>query len=184
MHKDRSILTIFAALAVFFILLPFVLTFSEALTSLMQSTPIYLFIQNHIVPYEVKIVASVLTLFKLPVTWQQNGLNINGKFLEVTWNCLGWQSLLFIFISFIVGFQGAYTRLSIFEAGLIGICGTFILNISRIIIVSLLGAYFQPLFAILFHNYLAAVITILWLFVFWWFSFEFVLEEKSNDTGS
>lgn len=179
--KDRSFITIFAGLAVFFIILPVVMTFSEVMTKVLQSTPIYIFIADHIVPYEVKIVASLLTIFKVPVEYQKNGLNINGKFLQVTWNCIGWQSLLFVLVSFIVGLQGNFKKLAVFEAISIGIMGTFILNIARITIVSLLGAYFPPLFAILFHDYLAAVITIIWLFCFWWFVFQYTLEEKDRD---
>jgi hypothetical protein len=38
----------------------------------------------------------------------------------------------------------------------------------------------RPLFAVVFHDYLAAIVTIVWLVVFWWFAYKFVLVEKTG----
>ncbi|MFC1727800.1 GxxExxY protein, partial [Patescibacteria group bacterium] len=37
--------------------------------------------------------------------------------------------------------------------------------------------------AVVFHDYLAAIMTVIWLIVFWWFSFSFVLEDKGADNA-
>ena len=42
-----------------------------------------------------------------------------------------------------------------------------------------IGAYFiNSLFALLVHDYFAALTTIIWLIFFWWFAYKYVLEEK------
>lgn len=178
MPKKKAI-SFFSILTIVLMVLPFLVALNEGLTRVVELTPIYNLVQNYIVPYEVKIVSSFLYAVKFPVQYQQNGIIINNVFLEVTWNCLGWQSLLFICLSFIFGFDRKYTRSSILMAIMIGIMGTFLINISRMIVIIILGGYFPSLFMIFFHNYLAAEISIVWLVFFWWFSYSFVLEDKS-----
>jgi len=58
--------------------------------------------------------------------------------------------------------------------------GTFFVNLFRLVFVTLLLAYSRPLFAVVYHDYLAAIVTIAWLFLFWWFSYSFVLENKGK----
>lgn len=179
--KKETFKNIFVVLAVILIILPFLTTFSEQLTGLLQKTPIYRFIQEHIVPYEVKIVVWILGLVKVPVSFFGDELNVNGQHLRVTWNCLGWQSVLFLLVSMATGLQGQFKTLSKLEAVVIGVLGTFWINIARIVFVSILGGYFPSVFAIVFHDYLATLVTALWLFGFWWFSYSFVLEGKNTD---
>ena len=169
-------LNIYALLAIFLSILPFVVVLNEGLTKVLESTLLYRFIQQTIVPYEIRVVGAVLYLLKIPVTYQLDGLQVSGTFLRVTWNCLGWQSLIFLLVSFLIGFQGRYKISSIWETFIIGISGTFILNIVRIIIISLMGAFLPHIFAIVYHDYLAAGMTLVWLFIFWWFSYNYVLE--------
>ena len=100
-----------------------------------------------------------------------------NEVVYLIWNCLGWQSLLFVLISLIIGLQGKFSKLSIIHVIVIGITGTFLLNILRITVVSLLGAYLSSIFRVVFHDYLAGFLTLVWLFIFWWFSYKYVLEE-------
>ena len=172
--------SIFFALTVILILLPFLTTFSEQLTGLMQKTPIYLFIQERIVPYEVRIVGVILSWLKIPVGYGGDSLTVSGQPLKVTWNCLGWQSLLFLLVSLSTGLQGQFKAISKLEAATIGILGTFWINILRIVFISILGGYFPSVFAIVFHDYFATLVGIAWLFFFWWFSYSYVLEERNS----
>lgn len=169
---------IFLILAILLIILPFLTTFSEQLTGLIQKTPLYLFIQYHIVPYEVRIVALILNLLQIPTGFSGDQLSVAGQPLTVTWNCLGWQSVLFLSASLFTGLQGQFKLSSKVEAAAIGILGTFWMNILRIVFVSILGGYLPSVFAVVFHDYFATLITALWLFFFWWFSYAFVLQTK------
>ena len=56
--------------------------------------------------------------------------------------------------------------------------GTFWLNIGRMLFTILLAVHAPPIFRIVFHDYLAAGTTVIWLFVFWWFAYSFILEER------
>ena len=169
---------IFLVLAVILVILPFLTTFSEQLTGLLQKTPIYLFIQNYIVPFEVRIVALILNLMKIPVGFSQDQITVSGQPLQVTWNCLGWQSVLFLLVSLFTGLQGNFKLTSKLEVLAIGILGTFWINILRITFISILGGYYPSVFAIVFHDYFATLVTAAWLFLFWWFAYSFVLESK------
>lgn len=171
---------IFLILTVLLIILPFLTTLSEQLAALIQKTPIYLFIQDFLVPYEVKMVGVVLSLFRIPASISSDLLLINGQTLRITWNCLGWQSLLFLLVSFFTGLQGQFRLSSKIEAVIIGILGTFWVNTLRIVFISILGGYFPSVFAIVFHDYFAAFVTAAWLFFFWWFSYSLVLETKEE----
>jgi len=176
--KTQTFKNIFLVLIVILVILPFLTTFSEQLTGLIQKTPLYLLIQDYIVPFEVRIVALILTLLQIPVGFSTNQLSVAGQPLQVTWNCLGWQSVLFLLVSFFTGLQGNFKTLSKLEAATIGILGTFWINILRITFISILGGYFPSVFAIVFHDYFATLITAAWLFFFWYFAYTFVLEER------
>ncbi len=176
--KKETFKNIFLVLTVILVILPFLTTFSEQLTGLIQKTPLYLLIQNYIVPAEIRIVALLLNLMKIPVGFSATQLAVNGQPLGVTWNCLGWQSVLFLSVSFFTGLQGQFKLSSKFEAIAIGILGTFWINILRITSISILGGYFPSVFAIVFHDYFATLVTAAWLFFFWWFAYSFVLEPK------
>jgi len=84
-------------------------------------------------------------------------------------------------VSLSAGLQGSFKLSSKLEVVTIGILGTFWVNILRIVFISILGGYFPSVFAVVFHDYFATLVTAVWLFIFWWFSFSFVLEERDAD---
>jgi len=57
------------------------------------------------------------------------GVIVNGVDIRITWNCLGWQSFLLFFVSLLVGLKGPYTKISKLEAVIVGLLGTFLMNI-------------------------------------------------------
>ena len=59
---------------------------------------------------------------------------------------------------------------------LIGVLGTYLINIFRMAFIVGLFAYSHPLFAIVYHDVLSIVVTLGWLFFFWWFAYKYVLE--------
>lgn len=104
----------------------------------------------------------------------------NPFLIEIVWNCIGWQSLLFFIMTAFVGLQGdKYSNLSKFKALMIGFLGTFLVNLFRIAIVALIAYYLGQNVAIIFHDYGSTLVTLGWLFFFWWFSYSFVLETKN-----
>ena len=101
--------------------------------------------------------------------------------VEIAWNCIGWQSFLFFILTGWVALQGdSYTFKSKIKAWMIGFLGTFLINLIRITIVVLISVYLNQILAHIFHEYGSILFVILWLFFFWWFSFKFVLEEKTS----
>ena len=178
MKEKRTFAIIFALFAVLLAILPFLVSFNEVLTHLVEKFQLYMWVQNKIVPMEVKMVGVLVSPLGIDYVAYRNGMSVNGTYAQLTWNCLGWQSLLLLIITLVVGLRGNYTLSSKIEAVLIGFLGTFLINLFRLTIIIILLAFFRPLFAILYHDYFAAVVTVAWLFGFWWFSYSFVLEEK------
>ena len=138
---------------------------------------------------EAKMMGVILMPFGYDYAFSPtNSIIVDGISMGITWNCLGWQSFLLLGVTLAVGFRGRYTKLSILEALGIGILGTFWLNIFRMLFTILLAVHVPPLFRIVFHDYLAAGTTVIWLFLFWWFAYAYVLEERTvslvSDTSS
>lgn len=177
-EKKETFGMLFAILAITLVLLPFVTTFNELLTRIVENTGAYRLIQNYIVPIESRMVALVLRPFNIQVAATKVGLIVNGASVRLSWNCLGWQSLILIAISFLTGLQGPYTLVSKIECVLTGVLGTFFVNLIRLSGVVLLSTYVSRIAAVIFHDYGSNLFLIFWLFFFWWYSFNFVLERK------
>jgi len=183
--QKRVFRTIFFLLVVFILILPFLVIFNEWLTAVIEHIRVYSWVQSHIVPYEVGMVQTLVSFFGVTFVAYANGMLVKGKFLEMTWNCIGWQSLLLLTITLIVGLKsGTYTTMSKFEVIAIGILGMFLMNLLRLTLIVLIYVYATPIYFYVYHDYLSAIFTVIWLFVFWWFSYRFVLEEKSSDLRS
>ena len=63
----------------------------------------------------------------------------------------------------------------------IGFLGTYLVNIFRLVAISLLAVSLGGLPTILVHEYLFTLIIVAWFFGFWWFAYSFVLETKDAD---
>lgn len=179
--KDTFI-TLFLILVLVLIFMPFLATFNDILTRIVINLRGYWFIREVIVPFEVRMVAVVLAGlgFNVGVTKEYVVLGSSAPFLaEIVWNCIGWQSLLFFVITAFIGLQGdRYTNLSKLKAAIIGALGTFLVNIARIVAVVLVAYFFGQSSAIIVHDYGSLLAVIMWLFIFWWFVYQFVLETK------
>ena len=101
----------------------------------------------------------------------------------INWNCIGWQSFVLLAFTFLTGLQGPYTRRSKLMTVILGLEGTFLLNILRILIPTLLAGYSGYLQAILFHDYLGTLFTLLWMGIFWNYAFDSLLLRKPVDNG-
>src|SRR5260370_35833118 len=69
-----------------------------------------------------------------------------------SWNCIGWQSLLLLGVSFISGLRGRQPLTSRIQVIVIGVAGTMLLNLMRVAAVAALQATLGHLPALVFHD--------------------------------
>lgn len=159
--------------------LPFVLTFNDVLTKVVKKFVLYAILQEKVVPLEVRLVGMVVRPFGVAYMPLQDGMIANNMEMKMAWNCLGWQSLLLFFGSVLFGLRGGeFTFWSKIQVVVLGLFGIFWVNILRISLIVLLAVYARPIYQMVFHDVFAAVVAILYLLGFWWFSYSFLLEEK------
>lgn len=180
MRQKQTFKVIFVVFAIILSVLPFFISLNEFMTKIVEGNRLYGFIQELVVPFEVRIVGSVLTALGFEFKAFTDGVVlINGHWARFTWNCVGWQSLIIFIISVVFGLRGGrYTFFSKLETIFFGLTGVFLANLGRITFSAYLLAVSRPIFKLLFHNYVAAVTTVIFLLFFWWFAYRFVLEEK------
>ena len=168
-----------------FVILPFVTTFNEFLTKLVESFQLVVLIQGSVAPFIVRIVAVLLRALGVSVSISGSNLYLTGAWMPlrvyINWNCIGWQSFVLLAFTFLTGLQGPYTMRSKLMTVLIGLEGTFLINILRILIPTLLAGNSGYLQAILFHDYLGTLFTLLWMGVFWNYAFENLLLRRSME---
>lgn len=183
MKKQKKVfISILLVFSIILLTLPFLVSFNEVLTKVVERNVIYGWIQHNVVPIEAKMMGVILLPFgyKYSFSPANSVISLNGTNMEITWNCLGWQSFLLLFITFLVGFRTKYTKISVLESLMIGLLGTFWLNILRMLFTILLAVHAPPIFRVVFHDYLAAITTLIWLFFFWWFSYSYILVQKEQ----
>lgn len=182
MKRNNPFIPIFVFAALALILLPFITTFNSLLTNLLLKFHYYKILQDWVVPYQAKMISSIVAFLPIKVSIYPvaTGFWLNGGFVELQWNCLGWQSLVLLVFTFITGMQGKFTKISRLETVFLGILGTYLMNVIRIVIVILLSIFLGRTASILFHDYFSLLFTIAWFFVFWWFSYNYVLEEQNT----
>ena len=177
--------TLFFLLASVLLILPFITTFNEFLTSVVMKIEAYRLLQNFVVPSQVKMITVILRLLGIeayPGLVTVSFGKAVGQVVEISWNCIGWQSVILLLISLFTGLQGPYKIYSKFQTVVIGFFGTFLVNLIRVTLVILITYYFGRLPGMIFHDYFSTIMIIAWLFIFWWFSFSYVLEKKEEVT--
>ena len=188
-QAKKAISGIFGVLIVFLMLFPFINTFNQFLVKIIEPVLFLGLNEEVIIPYEARLVKVLLGFLSVPTAYSTSDsgiITLVGKTggldpIAIAWNCLGWQSLVLILSSIFVGLRGKFTMLSKLEALFIGLMITFWLNIFRLTAIFYLYYHYSRDVAMIFHNWGAIVITIVWLVVFWWFAFRYVLETKRAD---
>lgn len=179
MKQKRTFEAVFILLAFLLMLLPLILTFNDALTRLAQKLFFYRFLQNTIVPLEVSMIGLLLTPLRIKFIPFNDGMLVNDFPIKIIWSCLGWQSLLLFTVSLYLGLKGgSYTKFSQLKTFILGVLGIFWVNTLRIVVTVLVALYLAPIFRVVYHDYIAAFVTVVFLFCYWWFCYQFVLEEK------
>ena len=182
-------MTLLASLSLILLALPFVTTYNDLLTTWAMRLGVAQPMQS-VSPFEARMVVVVLRLVGMHaaaagsqlVVWSPGGSAIN---LFISWNCIGWQSLLLLGVSLAVGLRGGISK----EAGVlviaVGLLGTVLVNLLRVTLVCVLAAVAGRTPALIFHDYGGTLMTVAWLFVFWMAAQRWLLVElPSHETES
>jgi len=186
-RQDREALnmTLLAMSCALLMLLPLVTTFDDLLTSwalaLGANNPL-----QSMVPAEARMVVSLLGLVGVRaaasgshiVVWDAAG---SMHTLFISWNCIGWQSLLLLGVSFVSGLRGRQPLTSRIQVIVIGVAGTMLLNLIRVAAVAALEATWGHLPALIFHDYGGTILVIGWLFTFWIVVQRWILVPPASD---
>jgi exosortase/archaeosortase family protein len=166
--------------AILLMILPFVTTFNEFLTRIVETSGLDAILADWIVPFEARMIAVILGIFGIPTQVSPSTIYLNkgGFFLPVyiSWNCVGWQSFILYTATLITGLQGPFTKISKIESMIVGFLGTFLVNLFRMASVAMIAYFFGQLPAVIYHDYGSTVIILAWLFGYWWFCHGWLLE--------
>ena len=178
--RERDVnLTVIALACALLMLLPLVTTFDELLTtwamSLGAGNPL-----QAIVPAESRMVVSMLAVLGVHaaasgshlVVWDTGG---SMHTLFISWNCIGWQSLVLFAVSLVTGLRGGRSMESRLQVVCIGLLATVLLNLVRVALVACIAATVGVNPAILFHDYGGTLMFVGFLFAFWWFAQRWIL---------
>jgi exosortase/archaeosortase family protein len=180
-ERDNTNLTLIAITCALLMVLPLVTTFDDLLTAwamqLGANNPL-----QAIVPVESRMVVSLLGLAGVHaaasgshlVVWDGSG---SMHTLFISWNCIGWQSLVLFGVSLSTGLRGAQSVESRVQVVCIGVAGTMLLNLVRVSLVALIAATIGVAPAILFHDYGGTLMFVGFLFAFWALAQCWILEQ-------
>ncbi len=175
-------LILYAAIA--FIVLPFITSFNEVLTKVVESLHFVNAMQGVAAPFIVKVLVVLLRALGVPASADGSFLYLTGGWMPlrvyINWNCIGWQSFILLALTIITGLQGSYTRRSKLVTILIGVEGTFLINMVRILIPTLIAYKVDYIPAIIFHDYIGTLLTLLWMGAFWSYAFDGILVKKDG----
>jgi exosortase/archaeosortase family protein len=183
--RDNLNLTLLAVLCALLMLLPLVTTFDDLLTAwamqLGANNPL-----QAIVPAEARMVVGLLGLVGVHaaasgshlVVWDGGGAMHT---LYISWNCIGWQSLVLLGVSFLSGLRGSHPIEARVQVIVIGVGGTMLLNLLRVAAVAAIAATIGVTPAVLFHDYGGTLLVIGFLFGFWIFVQRWILGSEPSD---
>jgi exosortase/archaeosortase family protein len=183
--RDALHMTLLAMTCALLMVLPFVTTFDDLLTTwalqLGANNPL-----QGIVPTEARMVVGLLGFVGIRaaasgshiVIWDAAG---SMHTLFISWNCIGWQSLILLAISFLSGLRGQQSFEARVQVVLIGIAGTMLLNLMRVAAVAAIAATIGQTPATLFHDYGGTILVVCWLFAFWIFVQRWILAEQPDE---
>jgi exosortase/archaeosortase family protein len=185
-RRERDLnLTLLALACGLLMLLPLVTTFDDLLTTwamqLGANNPL-----QAIVPVEARMVVGLLGLVGIHaaasgshlVVWDGGGAMHT---LFISWNCIGWQSLVLLGVSLITGLRGRHPFEARAQVVLIGVAGTMLLNLLRVAAVAGIAATIGVAPAVLFHDYGGTILVISYLFLFWMFVQRWILVPDPSD---
>jgi exosortase/archaeosortase family protein len=184
--RENVNLTIIALACALLMLLPLVTTFDDLLTAwamqLGADNPL-----QAIVPAESRMVVTLLGLVGIHaaasgshlVVWDGSGAMHT---LFISWNCIGWQSLVLFGISLVSGLRGGQSAEARVQVVCIGVAGTTLLNLVRVAAVAAIAATIGVAPAVLFHDYGGTILFVGFLFAFWMFAQRWILDSPPSSS--
>jgi exosortase/archaeosortase family protein len=183
----RPIGTLIATASIALLILPFFSTFGELLTKAAMAAGFDAWLGQWIAPVEGRLVHGALALIGIPSAYDGSllyvGTGAGSLALYISWNCVGWQTVLFLLVSMATGLQGEYTLRSRLETVALGVLGIAMLNVLRITLVAVVAYLFGQLPAVIVHDYGSVIATVVFLMGFWAFAYNVVLE-RTGDASS
>jgi len=185
-RRDHN-LTLIALTCALLMVLPLVTTFNDLLTTwamqLGANNPL-----QAIVPGEARMVVSLLGLAGIHaaasgshlVVWDGAG---SMHVLFISWNCIGWQSLVLFGVSLVSGLRGGHSLEARVQVVCIGVAGTMLLNLLRVSVVAFLAATVGVTPAVLFHDYGGTLLFVGFLFGFWMFAQRWILVARETEVA-
>jgi len=182
--RENVNLTIIALACALLMLLPLVTTFDDLLTAwamqLGADNPL-----QAIVPAEARMVVTLLGLVGIHaaasgshlVVWDGSGVMHT---LFISWNCIGWQSLILFGISLVTGLRGGQRAEARVQVVCIGVAATMLLNLMRVAAVAAIAATVGVGPAVLFHDYGGTILFVGFLFAFWMFAQRWILDSRPS----
>jgi len=165
------------------LVLPFITTFNEFLTKAVIELRLDAILTDWVVPTEVRFIALLLQPFGIQTEVSDTALYLyrSGSTLpipiHISWNCVGWQSFILFGITLITGLQGHIPRRRKIQVIVVGLLGTFWMNLIRMASVALVAYLFGQIPAVIFHDYGGTLIILVWLVVFWYVLFNYFLAD-------
>ena len=182
----RPIGTVIAVASVALLILPFFSTFGELLTKAAMAAGFDAWLGQWVAPIEGRLVHGALALIGIQSAYNGSllyvGTGAGSLALYISWNCVGWQTVLFLLVSMATGLQGEYTLRSRLETVALGVLGIAILNVLRITVVAVVAYLFGQLPAVIVHDYGSIIATVAFLMAFWAFAYNVVLERIGGDS--
>jgi exosortase/archaeosortase family protein len=164
--------------------LPPLAAVNSILTATLDRAGWYRPIKKYIVPWQARMVAVVVKPLGIESRIVSDSSLASMYFVkdaqllpvDLAWNCIGWQSLLLFGLSLVAGMGGSFSWFSRTKCVVFGLAGTILMNVMRMSFLAV-GIYYGNSFIVsIVHDYFAALMTLLWLIVFWWFSYTFILD--------
>jgi exosortase/archaeosortase family protein len=170
MHRERAPqLLVLAACSLILLGLPFVTSYDDLLTAVGMRMGLAAPLQS-VSPVEARMVVALLQVLGVHAAAAGSQLVVWGPSgptnLFISWNCMGWQSLVLLALSLVAGLRGG-SRESAAQVIAIGMMGTVLVNVLRVSVVCVLAATAGRWPAMVFHDYAGTLMTIGWLFAFW-----------------
>jgi exosortase/archaeosortase family protein len=179
---QRVAIVLAGVTAMLLLLTPFVATIDDLLAALAQRSGLDAIVAGIAAP-EARAVAAALNLVGVKAVSSGATLWVFGAHpvkLVIGWNCVGWQGMVILGLTLVVGLRPHEHWEAALHVIAIGVLGTVVVNLLRIALVSILAANAGYYPAIFLHDWAATLFTVAWLVGFWTFAQRWILGWEQN----